>query len=151
VDNQKSEIERLNGQVTALTSENTQLQTDKAQLASEGSQLKTERNTVYYVVGTKEALLKRHIIEQTGGTLGLGKTTIPARLLNPVDFVSIDKTQIAEIPLPSEGAKYRIVSLQNLAALESTHDRRGRLAGSLRIKDPDSFWAASRYLIVVQQ
>ena len=151
IGNQKSEIEALTGQVAALSGENGQLKTEKAQLASEGSQLKTERNTVYYVVGTKAALLKRHIIEQSGGTFGLGKTTIPGRALNPEDFVPIDKTQVAEIPLPDESAAYRIVSLQNLAALEATPDRRGRLTGGLKIKDADSFWAASRYLIVVQQ
>jgi predicted nucleic acid-binding Zn-ribbon protein len=158
MDNQKAEIANLTTQVNSLTSENTQLKTEavqlvseKTQLTGEKDQLTTERNTVYYVVGTKEELLKRHIIEQTGGMLGLGKTQVPARELNPSDFTTIDKTKVAEIPFPKANTPYKIVTRQAAAALESTPDEHGRIMGSIKIKDPDTFWAASKYLIVIEQ
>lgn len=158
MDNQKAEIANLTQQVNQLTSENTQLKTDNVQLVSdktsltsEKDQLTSERNTVYYIVGTKEDLLKRHIIEQTGGTLGIGKVQVPARELSPAEFTTIDKTKVDEIAFPKANTPYRIVTRQDTAALETGPDQKGRIMGGLKIKDPESFWAASKFLIVIEQ
>ena len=158
IDNQKAEISSLYDQVRALTDENERLKTDNARLASSTTQLTTERdsltsenNTVYYVVDTRKALLARHVIEQTGGFLGLGATQVPSRELEKASFVPIDKTQVTEIPLPKADKQYRVVTRQDLAALEPGTDERGRVSGRLRIRDPKAFWAASRYLILVEQ
>jgi predicted nucleic acid-binding Zn-ribbon protein len=158
MEGQKSEIAQLNDQLTALNGENTQLKADKVQLVSEKTavsderdKLTTERNTVYYVIGSKGDLLKRHIIVQTGGMLGMGKDQVPARELNAADFTSVDKTKTAEIPFPDSTKAYRIVTRQDLAALETAPDKNGRIKGGLKIKDADGFWAASKYLIIIQQ
>jgi hypothetical protein len=158
VDSQKAEIatltdrvRMLDSNVTQLTSTNVQLVSDKTQLTDERDKLTTERNTVYYIIGNKEDLLKKHVIVQTGGTLGLGKVQVPARTLNLSDFTSIDKTKVAEIPLPKANTPYRIITRQDFAALETAPDKSGKVSGALKIKDPDSFWAASKYLIVIEQ
>jgi TolA-binding protein len=157
IDSQKAEIAsltdqvtNLNGQVTQLKTDNVQLVSDKTNLTGERDRLTTERNTVYYVIGTKEDLLKKHLIEQTGGTLGLGKVQVPARELNPADFTSIDKTKTAEIPLPKADKPYRIVTRQDLTALE-TMPEKGKIMGAVKIKNPDQFWSASKYLIIIEQ
>lgn len=157
IDSQKAEIAsltdqvtNLNGQVTQLKTDNVQLVGDKTSLTSERDRLTTERNTVYYVIGTKEDLLKKHLIEQTGGTLGLGKVQVPARELNPADFTSIDKTKTSEIPLPKADKPYRIVTRQDLMALE-TMPEKGKIMGAVKIKNPDLFWSASKYLIIIEQ
>jgi outer membrane murein-binding lipoprotein Lpp len=157
VDNQKAEITslteqvtNLNGQVTQLKSDNVQLVSDKTNLTDERDKLTTERNTVYYIVAPKDELIKKHLIEQTGGTLGLGKVQVAARELNPADFTSIDKTKVSEIPLPKSDKHYRIVTRQDLAALE-TMPEKGRIMGSVKIKNPDMFWSASKYLIIIEQ
>src|ERR1035437_11076694 len=102
IENQKTELVSLNAQLAALQTENAALKQDKAQLTpdktqltEEKSSLTTERNTVYYVIGTKDELLKKKVIDQAGGTLGIGKTQVPARDLNPADFTAIDKTQVS--------------------------------------------------------
>ena len=157
IDNQKAEITSLTAQITALNGEVTKLKTDNVQLVSEKTsltgerdRLTTERNTVYYVVGTKEELLKKHLIEQVGGTLGLGKVQVAMRELNPADFTSIDKTKIAEILLPKPDKAYRIITRQDLAALEPMPEK-AKLMGAVKIKNAEQFWAASKYLIILEQ
>jgi chromosome segregation ATPase len=158
IENQKTEIGSLNAQLAALQTENAALKQDKAQLTTEKTQLTeekssltTERNTVYYVIGTKAELLKKKVIEQAGGTLGLGKTQVPARDLNPADFTAIDKTNVAEIAFPKPDKNYRVISRQDVTALETAPDKNGRLRGGLKITSADKFWAASKFLIILEQ
>jgi predicted nucleic acid-binding Zn-ribbon protein len=157
IDNQKAEIVSITAQISALNGEVTKLKTDNVQLVSEKTVLTgerdlltTERNTVYYVVGTKEDLLKKHLIEQTGGTLGLGKVQVAARDLNPSEFTPIDKTKVSEIALPKADKPYRIISRQDLAALE-TMPEKNRVMGAVKIKNADQFWSASKFLIIIEQ
>ena len=158
IENQKKQVLDLTAQVNALTAENTQLKafnvqltTDKTSLIGERNKLTTEKNTVYYVIGTKDDLLKRKIIVQTGGMLGIGKVQVAARDLNPADFTSIDRSSVASIPFPVAGKPYRIVTRQDVAALETQQDDKGRIRDGIKIKDPVAFWAASKYLIIIEQ
>jgi predicted nucleic acid-binding Zn-ribbon protein len=157
IDNQKAEIvsltaqiSALNGEVTKLKTDNVQLVNEKTSLTGERDKLTTERNTVYYVVGTKEDLLKKHIIEQTGGTLGLGKVQVAARDLSPAEFTAVDKTKTSEILLPKGDKTYRIITRQDLAALE-TMPEKNKVMGAVKIKNPDQFWSASKFLIILEQ
>lgn len=158
IDNQKTQVLDLISQVNALKAENTELKafnvaltTDKTALTDERNKLTTEKNTVYYVIGTKEELLKKKIIVQTGGMLGIGKVQVAARDLNPADFTSVDRTAVSSIPLPVAGKSYRIVTRQDVAALEVQPDAKGRITDAIKIKDPTLFWGASKYLIVIEQ
>jgi hypothetical protein len=158
VENQKTQVASLTEQVEALTTENTRLKADNAQLVAnteslttERDHLTTERNTVYYVVASKKSLMDRHVIEKSGGFLGLGGTPVVAREIDRNQFVEGDKTSLWEIPLPDSTKEYRIVSRQDLAALEIPPDKGGAIKGSLRIRDPEAFWAASKYLVVIEK
>lgn len=155
IENQKAEIASLNAQVAALTGENTALKADKAQLTSEKetlttekAALTTERNTVYYVIGTKDELRKKGIIVKKGGILGIAATDIPATTLNPADFTSVDKTKTAEISLPNPDKGYRILSRQDVGATEQPV--KGGYKGAIKITNAEQFWAASKFLIIVQ-
>jgi hypothetical protein len=155
IENQKAEIATLNSQVVALTGENTALKSDKAQLTteketltSEKSALTVERNTVYYVIGTKDELRKKGIIVKKGGLLGIAATDIPATTLNPADFTSIDKTKVASIALPNPDKGYRVLSRQDLTATEQP--AKGGYKGAIKITNAEQFWAASKFLIIVQ-
>lgn len=158
IENQKTEIAALTAQVNALTAENTTLKQEKATLTTEKTQLTeqkatltVERNTVYYVVGTKEELIAKGVIEQTGGLLGIGKTQVPKRDLSPTEFTSVDKTKVSEVSFPKADKNYKIISRQDVSALEAGPDAKGRIKGGLKIKDADKFWAASKYLVVLEQ
>jgi hypothetical protein len=158
IDNQKAEIVTLTTQINALQSENVTLKqekaaltTEKVQLAGEKQALMVERNMVYYVIGTRAELVKKKIIDQSGGWLGFGKTQVPARDMNPADFVAVDKTAVMEIAFPKSNKEYRIITRQDVSALETAPDKNGRIKGGLRIKDAERFWTASKFLILLEQ
>jgi hypothetical protein len=155
IENQKAEIATLTTQVAALTGENTALKADKAQLTSEKETLTTEkvaltveRNTVYYVIGTKAELRTKGIIVKKGGLLGIGAADIPAVTLNPADFTSIDKTKVSSIALPNPDKSYRVLSRQDVTATE--RPAKGGYKDAIKITNAEQFWAASKFLIIVQ-
>jgi len=155
IENQKAEIASLTSQVSALTGENVALKADKAQLTTEKETLTTEksaltveRNTVYYVIGTKDELRKKGIIVKKGGLLGIAATDIPATTLNPADFTSVDKTKLTSIALPKADKSYRVLSRQDLSA--TTQPAKGGYKGAITINNAEQFWAASKFLIIVQ-
>ena len=164
VENQKGQIATLTDQVNALAAENATLKTEKTQLigekaqltsekaalTSEAARLTSEKNTVYYVVGTRDELLKAQVIEMTGGFLGFGKTPVPVRDLPPGAFTAIDRTKEKSINFPAPDRTYRIITRQDVSALEAAPDNGTNLKGGLKIMDADKFWAASKYLIIVE-
>lgn len=158
IESQRTQIADLSEQVRVLTEENTRLAGDNARLASTAAMVTTERdsvvavaNTAYYVIDTREALTKQGIIENVGGFLGLGRTPVPTRNLDLTVFTPIDVRQVSEIALPHADKRYRVITPQNLAALDMPPDDKGRLTGALKIRDAQQFWARSKFLILVQQ
>jgi hypothetical protein len=158
IENQKTQITSFNTQIETLTAENTQLKADNVQLVSDKTtvttqrdSLQTDRNTVYYIVGDRKSLMERHVISSEGGFLGMGKTPVASRDLDKSMFIPIDRTKVSEIPLPKADRAYKIITRQDLAGLDSAPDKYGRFTGTIKIKDPESFWTASKYLIVIEQ
>lgn len=150
IDNQKETIESLSGQVDDLS-------TQIAALKDTLENMAAEANTVYYVIGTKDELKKRGIIQEVGGARLLfvlpfktGKTLVPGRNLDPSLFTIADRRHMTELPLPATDRGYRIVSRQDVTALDTPPDGDGNLAGRVKIADSAKFWAASRYLIIVE-
>ena len=157
IGSQKSQMENMSNQIAELRSENAglnqsnmRLATEKKEMIDERDLLTVERNTVYYIVGTRKELLEKHVIEQTGGALGFGKTAVPARNLSPADFTAIDRSMVSEISLPRADKHYKIVTRQNVGALETPPDKNGKVSGALKIKDSAEFWANSKYLIIIE-
>lgn len=168
--NQKQTIASLTSQVEALREENTRLaeanvtlsesnvtlSEENLALADTLSLLEERENTVYYVIGTKDDLVQRGLITEEGGSRVLfvfgkrGKTLVPARDLDPAQFVMADRRTFGEVPLEA-GKEYTIVSRQDFAALDPAPGEEGRVSGMLRIADPDRFWSGGRYLILVER
>lgn len=156
VDNQKAEIVALVDQVTSLTAQNVQLREANVQLASEAATLAAdkdallaENNTVYWVAGRREDLLRRGIIEQRGGMLGIGRTSVLARTLDADEFTPVDRRSMTEIELPDAGKSYRIISPNDMSGLEVVPSD-GRFKGAVRIASPETFWRPSRFLVLVE-
>ena len=147
-----TQIATLAGRVDTLTTQNTLLSGDKAALSDTVANLTSYKNTVYYAVGTKDELMKKGVITKEGSKfLIFGGTRLePARNLNPEAFTAIDKTQQTSIPLPRTDKKYKIVSRQSPSHLTSTVAKDGKVTGSVEIAQPEEFWSASKYLILVQ-
>jgi hypothetical protein len=147
-----TQIATLAGRVDTLTGEKSRLESDKAALSDTVVNLTSYKNTVYYAVGTKDELMKKGVITKEGSKfLVFGGTRLePARNLNPEAFTAIDKTQNTSIPLPRTDKKYKIISRQSPTYLAAGVSKDGKVSGSLEIAQPEEFWSASKYLILVQ-
>jgi len=142
--------------IDQLTEQINQFSADKVALVDSVNQLQEKLNTVYYVIGTKDDLLKSGIIVKEGGSRFLfvlwksGQTLQPARELDPAAFHAIDKTKVTEIPFPDD-KPYRIASRQDVRGLAAPPGEHGEIAGDrLKIADPDEFWKTSKFLILVE-
>jgi hypothetical protein len=154
VEQQKNDLLAISDSVTNLKAETTRLSSANAMLSDTVGALTTRENTVFYVVGTKQELLAQGLVAEEGGTRLLifgkhGKSLVPARALDSSKFTAIDRRNELVIDLPNDKAGYKIVSRQNPMYLDSQPDKDGKYHDQLVIRDPSSFWAASRYLIVV--
>ena len=149
IDGQKETIASLTQQVEALTAENGALKDTINNMA-------TVSNTVYYVVGTKDELKAKGIVQEEGGARFLfvlwksGETLVPSRNLDPNDFTAADRRHLSELPLPTSDRDYRIVSRQDVTALATPPSEDGKLSGNVKIADSRRFWANSKYLIIVE-
>jgi PBP1b-binding outer membrane lipoprotein LpoB len=147
-------IAALNAEIEDLRHQNEQLAAKTVALADTVSAM----SRAYYVIGTKEDLVRRGIVVEEGGSRVLfvfgkrGKTLQPVRDLPVSEFNSIDSRSVTEIPLPDPSAEYRIASRQSPEYLATPPDDKGLLRGTaaLRIAEPDKFWLPSRFLIIVK-
>jgi hypothetical protein len=149
INNYRNVVEEQKATIVALTDQVAML-TDTVNL------LKEQNNTVYYIIGTKDELLQKGIVVQTGGSRfpllfsKVGQTVVPARELDPAAFTKINKRAVTEIPLPDADKTYRIASRQDLEGLATPPGDGGNIVGILRIANPDKFWLTSRFLIVIR-
>jgi hypothetical protein len=156
---QQAELERQQGEIVALKeqvdtakAQNDRLTTVNTALGDTVSQLTTEKNRVYYVVGTKKELEAKGVITTEGSKFLFfgGHHIEPARSLPTEAFTPLDKTKDLTIQLPREDKNYKIVSRQSADYLAPDSMKDGKLHGAVAISSPDSFWAPSKYLIIVE-
>jgi hypothetical protein len=153
---QQEQLVAYAAQLDSLKGQNATLNTANTALKDTVSDLSLRENTVYYIIGTKDDLTRRGIVDETGGSRFLfifwksGKSLQPSRTLDPGAFTAIDKRQVTTIPFPDSTKSYRIASRQDVSALATQPDNDGKLHGSLQIASPDQFWAGSKYLIIVE-
>jgi hypothetical protein len=156
VTSQRTQLVAYASQIDSLKGENTVLMAVNTALKDTVGDLSLRENTVYYVIGTRDELKSRGIIDETGGSRFLfilwksGKSVQPARNLDPSAFTAIDKRQVTTIPLPDSTKHYQIASRQDLSALVTPPDNDGKLQGSVQISAPGRFWSASKYLIIIE-
>jgi hypothetical protein len=154
---QRAQIALLTAQLETLQADYSRLALEKASLDTQVVQLTTTVNTVYFVAAPKDELIERGITREEGGSRLLligpkrGRTLVPAADLDAADFTELDKTLAREIVLPDSLAKYAIVSPHGAQYLEDAPARDGTFRGRLRIRDPDAFWAQSKFLILVER
>ncbi len=143
---QQATLAALTTQVDGLTLEN-------QVLADSVLHLTDDRNTVYFVAGTRKELVAKGVLVEDGprSIPLVGKRGVqPARELPLVEFTSLDRTTTQAITLPRADRRYRIVSRQNPAYVADA-GRHGEVRETLTIAAPEKFWEPSRYLILVEQ
>jgi predicted RNase H-like nuclease (RuvC/YqgF family) len=131
-------VEQLNTNVTTLTTENT----DKQKVIEDQT---TRLHTAYYTTGTAKELETKKVITKEGGFLGLGKSKKMTPNVNNTAFTNIDITKTSTIPLQAKDA----VVLTSHPSDSYTIEHKGKEVSQLVITNPDKFWEASKYLVVV--
>ena len=149
------ELVELNNRLTAVNANVVQLQTSVDTLTSINtsqsqkiSEQTTALHTAYYKIGTSRDLQDAKIINKEGGLLGIGKTS---RLNENVDnskFTRIDYTQTTTIEVNGNDIKIVTAHPVNSYAL----DKEGKdKVTNLRVTNPDLFWSASKYLVIIKK
>ena len=101
-------------------------------------------NTAYYCFGTSKELLANGVITKEGGFIGIGKTQKLADEFNKKYFTQVDITVTNEIALAATKAK--VVTNHPSSSYEIKGEK---TADRIIIKDPEAFWSASKYLVVI--
>lgn len=148
-----SELETLNNRLLSLNEQVVQLQVGVDTLSSlnyEQSELITAQtasiHTAYYVVGKSQDLVKIKVIDKDGGLLGIGKTAKLSPELNPANFTRVDYTQTLSVAIYSKKAK--IITTHPDGSYIIDKDENGKFT-TLRIINPEKFWSASKYLVII--
>jgi len=154
LDQKYFELDQLNEKLNSLNMHVTQLQTAVDSLSTQNrSQLQTiventkALHTAYYIVAEKKDLERSKIIDSKGGLLGIGKTS---RLNENIDngyFTKIDYFETTSIAINSKNIKIITTHPPDSYTLEKS----GKLINTIRITDPEKFWSASKYLVVIAE
>jgi hypothetical protein len=148
---QNQQIAALNQKVDTVVKENVKLAGEKTALTDTVNTLTGEKNTVYYVVGSKDDLVKQGVLVEEGRKRLLvvgGRTVSAARELDPAKFTKLDRLRDRVINLPA--GEYQIFSRQNPAYASPFASKDGRISGGLRVDQPEKFWEPSKFLIIVK-
>ena len=150
---QRVQIAGLSQTLDTVRTQNAQLAAEKMALRDTVSTLTLYKNTVYWVAGTEKELMGKGVVTKEGWKfLFFGSKTLqPARTLDPGAFTAVDKTHARAIMLPKGGQTYKVLTRQDLAYVDSSSLHDGKVLDELRINSPDSFWAASKFLILVEK
>jgi len=148
-------IQRQTAMIQTLSVRIDSLRNASQELASTLQSVQNENAKAFFVVGREEDLVKRGVIVREGGANLLfahpGRTLQVARTLDPQAFTVVDQRQTTTIPMPDSTRRYRIVSRQSLDDAKVDARDKNSFRGNLTIADASKFWAASKYLVVVQQ
>ncbi len=153
-DRQRQEIAVLTQQVDSVARVAAELTTRNEAITAQNEAMAAHEDSVFVVIGTEKELIQRGVARKEGGNkllLGMGKTLVPARSLDPAGFRAISKAHDLEIALPRADKNYALVSRQSLAYVDPPNPKGGVVRGTLRIADAEAFWRASKFLILVER
>ena len=139
-------IAELESQVVTLTDSTRKLTEANELLADSLQRITSRANTVWYVIGSRDQLVRSGVLTEEGGVLGFGKTLTPSRGMARSMFTRIDRLRDTLIALP-QAKEFKIISRHDPGLVSV--DASPTLGNAMHIKDPEKFWNASSWLIVV--
>ena len=101
-------------------------------------------NKVYYAMGTVRELTDNNVLEKSGGVLGVGRTLKIRKDFNRDYFTTADMRGFTFLPLMAKKAK--IISVHPSESFTISGEK---TADTLYINNPQEFWKASKYLLIV--
>lgn len=137
----------LNGKITTMQTEIDTMVTENARKTAEINDKTTKLHTAYYTVGDYKTLRDKKVLAKQGGFLGLGKAQTMVPDFNREAFTQIDLTSTKTIQLDSKSAKLLSTHPSDSYNLRSENKK----VTAIEITDPEKFWQASKYLVVVTE
>ncbi len=105
-------------------------------------------HTAYYIIGKSNDLKEAKIIDRKGGLLGIGRTSKLNSDFDNSKFTRIDYTQISTIAVNSD---MKIISNHPTSSYTLDKDEKDKdLVKNIVITNPENFWSASKYLVIVK-
>ncbi|MEW6772720.1 MAG: hypothetical protein AB1304_01830 [Bacteroidota bacterium] len=147
IDEKDKEIEALKDKIESLNIELSNLQTSYQELSQE-NEIKTEKlYTAYYAIGSSKELKEKGVITKEGGFIGIGKATKLKDDFNKDYFTKIDITKVTSIPISAKSAK--ILTTHPSSSYKIIGDKKH--VDRIEITNPDEFWSASKFLVIVTE
>lgn len=148
-----SELVDLNKQLLAVNANVVQLKSNIEELKASGekqaqtiSEKTNQLNTAYYVVGTYKELKAKKVLDKDGGFLGMGASEKIKSDFNQNAFTRIDITQTNNITIESKKAD--LITTHPAGSFKLDKNSK-KVYEKLIITNPDKFWEASKYLVIV--
>jgi len=135
------DVAGLNQRIETITTESEQAIQEKNQAIEDQT---NAMNVAYYAFGTKKELAEKNVIEKEGGVLGLGKSIKMKKNFNRDYFMKVDIREFKELPLNAKKAE--VITVHPAGSFHITGTKK---AEALIIDQPEDFWKASKYLLVV--
>jgi len=142
----KEQLTKMNFSIASLNASLDTVKAERTQLKSTINDKTTALNTAYYITGNQKELLADNIITKEGGIIGISSTTVLKSDFNNSKFSKIDITQLKNIDINSK--KVKLVTSHPAGSYQLNPDKNGFIA-KLEITNPEQFWSASKYLVVV--
>lgn len=142
-------LNNLNAQVAQLETAVTTLVADNGMKSQTIADETAALHTAYYIVGKSKELQDDNIIDRKGGLLGMGKTSKLSSDIDVTKLTRIDYTQTIDIAINSKDVK--IVTSHPSDSYVLVKDfKNEKMVTSLMIKNPEKFWSASKYLVIIK-
>ncbi len=139
----------LNGTINTMQGQMDTIRTEVKVKQAEIVDKTTKLNTAFYTIGTYKQLRDKKVLSKQGGFLGLGKQPKVVSDFNQDAFTQIDVTSTKSIAINAGGKDARLISTHPNGTYK-LQKQNNKVTG-IEITDPDKFWKASKYLVVVTE
>ena len=137
----------LNGTISTMDGQIANLNAESAQKTAEINDKVAKMNTAFYTVCTYKDLRDKKVLTKQGGFLGMGKQKSLVPDFNQDVFTKIDVTATKSIAIKGKDA--HLVSSHPNGTYQLKKEN--NVVTGIEITDPDKFWKASKYLVVVTE
>lgn len=145
VDSKDFSIARLNSRVSTLNNTVASVQQEneaqREQLKQQSAQYQASINEVYYIIGTKDQLVSKGVLSQSGALFS--KATINFASINKSALTKADKRTLKTIKI--NGKSPKILSEEPKDSYDLDKDK-----NVLTIKDSEKFWSTNNKILVIQ-
>lgn len=145
VDSKDFSIARLNSRVSTLNNTVASVQQEneeqREQMKQQSAQYQASINEVFYVIGTKDQLVEKGILSQSGAIFS--KSTINFASINKSALTKADKRTLKTIKI--NGKSPKILSEEPKGSYTLDKDK-----NVLTINDSEKFWSTNNKILVIQ-